>query len=111
MAKRVPVALGRSIKRHEQIMKQLIRSGSGKRKQLLKQAPRTLFSLIQRLFKSIIKGKVPAPININKTLLGKVARSTNLNKVIQQNGSGVFTILAQVVPLILSLLPTLLKKK
>ena len=111
MAQRVPVTLVRSIKRHGRMLKQLMKSGGNKRKLILQQAPRTFFSLIQSLFKNILKGKVPAPLNLNRNLLKRVARTKNPNRVIQQNGSGIGVILSRVIPMILSLLPSLFGKK
>ena len=109
MAKRIPVALGRSIKRHGRIMNEVIKSGGNKRKLILQHAPKTFFTLIRSLFRNILKGKISAPLNINKSLLNKVARAKDPNRVVVQNGSGIASILAHVVPSLIALVPEFVK--
>ena len=65
-------------------------------------APKTFFPLVKRIFQSILNGSIPVPFNLNRTLLDKVARAKNSEKVILQNGSGISTILAHVIPALAS---------
>jgi hypothetical protein len=109
MAKRIPVALDRSIKRHGRIMNQVIKSVGKKRKLILQHAPKTFFTLIQSIFRNILKGKIAAPLNVNKSLLNKVIRTKDPSKVVVQNGSGIVSILAHVVPSLIALVPEFVK--
>ena len=75
----------------------------------LKFAPKTFFPLIKRIFQSIKNGLLPVPFNISKALLDKVIRAKNSEKVVLQNGSGVLSILAHVIPAIVSIVPSIVK--
>ena len=90
-------------------MNQVIKNGGNKRKQILQQAPQTFFTLIKSLFRHILKGKIPAPLNINKGLLKKVTNSKNPNKVVVQNGSGIVSILSAVIPSLIAIVPEVVK--
>ena len=109
MSRRIPVALDRSIKRHGRIMNQVIRSGGNKRKLILQHAPKTFFTLIQSLFRNILKGKIAAPLNVDRRLLNKVIRTKDPNRVVVQNGSGIVSILAHVIPSLIALVPEFVK--
>ena len=91
------------------MMNQVIKSGGNKRKLILQHAPKTFFTLIQRLFRNILKGKIPAPFNVNKKLLKKVVGSKNPNKVVVQHGSGIVTVLKHVIPSLIALVPEFVK--
>ena len=75
----------------------------------MKFAPKTFFSLIKKLFKSIKKGTIPVPLNISRNLLDKVIRAKNSEKVVLQNGTGILTILRYAIPAIASLVPEIVK--
>jgi len=106
MAPRLSPTLQRSIKGHGRILRKVTRKGGN---QLLKFVPKTFFPLIKQIFKSIKSGLFPVPFNLNRTLLDKVIRAKNSEKVVLQNGSGVVSILAHVIPAIASIVPSLLK--
>ena len=109
--KRIPVSLQRSIKGHRRILRKVSQKGGNR---FLKIVPKTFFPLIKKIFQSIKNGTIPVPFNLNRTLLDKVIRAKNSEKVVLQNGSGIVSILAQVIPAIASLIPSivgLFKKK
>ena len=105
MAPRISPTFQRSIKGHGRILRKVTRKGP----QLLKFVPKTFFPLIKQIFKNIKSGLFSVPFNINRTLLDKVIRAKNSEKVVLQNGSGVVSILAHVIPAIASIVPSLLK--
>ena len=76
---------------------------------MLKFVPKTFFPLIKQIFKNIKNGLLPVPFNISRGLLDKVIQAKNSEKVVLQNGSGVVSILAHVIPAIASIVPSLLK--
>ena len=110
--RQIPASLQRSIKGHRRILRKVSQRGGNR---LLNLAPKTFFPLVKRIFKSILNGSIPVPFNLNRTLLDKVARAKNSKKVILQNGSGIATILAHVIPalagLIIPKIVGLFKKK
>ena len=71
--------------------------------------PKTFFPLIKKIFQSIKSGLLPVPLNISRALLDKVIRAKNSEQVVLQNGSGVVSILAHVIPAIASILPSIIK--
>ena len=110
MAK-LPVSLQRSIKGHSKYLRKVSQRGGNR---LLKFVPKSFFPLIKKIFQSIKRGKIPVPFNLNRSLLDKVIRAKNSEQVVLQNGSGIATILAHVVPVIASLVPQIIglfKKK
>ena len=110
MAK-LPVSLQRSIKGHSKHLRRVSQRGGSR---LLKFVPKSFFPLIKKIFQFIKKGKIPVPFNLNRALLDKVLRAKNSEQVVLQNGSGIATILAHVIPAIASLLPQIIglfKKK
>ena len=110
-AKRIPVTLQRSIKGHRRSLRKVSQKGGNR---FLKFVPKTFFPLVKKIFQSIRNGTIPVPFNINRTLLDKVIRAKNSEKVVLQNGSGIASILAHVIPVIASLVPTIIglfKKK
>lgn len=113
MVARIPLKLARDVKKHQRVLQDLIKPGN-KRKLMLRTAKKSLFATIKSLFSSILKGKLPAPLDLNNsliTLMKKLVRARNPNVVVQQNGSGIIAALAKIVPVVLSLLPMLFKKK
>ena len=104
MVPRLSPAFKQSIKGHGRILRKVTRN-----KQLLKLVPKTFFPLIKQIFKNIKNGLLPVPFNISRGLLDKVIRAKNSEKVVLQNGSGVVSILAHVIPAIASIVPSLLK--
>ena len=110
-ARRIPTSLQRSIKGHRRILRKVSQRGGNR---LLKLAPKTFFPLIKKIFQSIKSGNIPVPFNLSRTLLDKVIRAKNPEKVIVQNGTEIVSILAAVVPAIASLVPSIIglfKKK
>ena len=93
--RRLSTSLQRSIKDHERVLRRVTQTGG---KRLLKFVPKTFFPLIKKIFQSIKNGTIPVPFNLNRSLLDKVVRAKNSERVIVQNGSGIVSILAQVVP-------------
>ena len=106
VAKRIPATLQRSIKGHRRILRKVSQKGGNR---FLKFVPKTFFSLIKKIFQSIKKGSIPVPFNINRGLLDKVIRAKNSEKVVLQNGSGIVSILAHVIPAIASIVPSIVK--
>ena len=104
--RRIPPTLERSIRGHGRILRKVTQSGGSR---LLKFAPKTFFPLIKRIFQNIKNGLLPVPFNISKALLDKVIRAKNSEKVVLQNGSGVLSILAHVIPAIVSIVPSIVK--
>jgi len=104
--KTIPPSLRRSIKGHGRILRKVSQRGGSR---LLKNVPKTFFSVIKRIFQSIRNGSIPVPFNLNRALLDKVIRAKNSEKVIVQNGSGIVSILAAVVPALVSLVPEIVK--
>jgi len=105
-AKRIPNSLRRSIKGHGRVLRKVSQRGGNR---LLNQVPKTFFSLIKRIFQSIKNGQIPVPFNLNRALLDKVIRAKNSEKAIIQNGSGIVSILAAVVPALVTLVPEIVK--
>ena len=109
---KLPVSLQRSIKGHSRYLRKVSQRGGNR---LLKFVPKSFFPLIKRIFQSIKRGQIPVPFNLNRALLDKVIRAKNAEQVVLQNGSGIVSILAHVVPTIIgSLLPKIIglfKKK
>lgn len=103
MAKRIPIGLGRSIKRNEDLLRRIVNTKGRKQRQLLTSAPKTLFTTIQRLFRNILSGVIPIPYTLRNPLIKRVAGSSEPDQIIQQSGSGVGAILGAVLPTILSL--------
>jgi hypothetical protein len=97
--RQIPTSLQRSIKSHRRILRKVSQRGGNR---LLNFAPKTFFPLVKRIFQSILNGSIPVPFNLNRTLLDKVARAKNSEKVILQNGSGISTILTHVIPALAS---------
>ena len=93
--RQIPASLQRSIKGHGRILRKVSQKGG---RRALSLAPKTFFPLVKRIFQSILSGSIPVPFNLNRTLLDKVIRAKNSEKVILQNGSGIASILAHVVP-------------
>ena len=111
VSRRIPVSLERSIKGHRRILRKVSQKGGNR---FLKFVPKTFFPLVKKIFQSIKNGLLPVPFNIGRSLLDKVIRAKNTEKVVLQNGSGVVSILAHVIPAIVSLIPQvvgLFKKK
>lgn len=104
--RRIPTSLQRSIRGHSKILRKVSQRGGNR---LLKFVPKTFFPLIKRIFQSIKNGTIPVPFNLNRLLLDKVVRSKNPEKLIVQNGTGIVSILAHVVPAIASLVPQIVK--
>lgn len=110
MAKRFPLRLRKAIKKHDQLLQNVIKAKGKKRKLFILHAPNSFYSTIQNLFKNIIRGTVPIPYNFKNALLKKVASSKTPKHIIQQSGSGIGAILATVIPILASILPQLFKK-
>ena len=104
--RRIPTNLQRSIKGHGRILRKVTQKGGNR---LLKFVPKSFFPLIKKIFQSIKSGRIPVPFNLNRALLDKVIRAKNSEKVVLQNGSGIVSILAAVVPAIASLVPEIVK--
>ena len=105
----IPTTLQRSIKGHQSILRKVTQKGGNR---LLKFVPKTFFPLVKQIFKSIRNGSLAVPFNISRSaraLLDKVIRSKNSEKVVLQNGSGVVSILAHVIPAIASIVPSIVK--
>jgi hypothetical protein len=106
MAKRIPLKLHRSIKDHGRLLHKVSQKGGNR---LLKNVPKTFFGLIKTLFHYVKKGGIPVPLSLNQSLLSKVLRAKNTGRTIIQNGSGIVSILAHVVPALVSLVPEIVK--
>lgn len=104
MAKRIPITLGRSIKRNEELLRRIVNTKGKKQRLLLTTAPKTFFTTIQKLFRNILNGVIPIPYTLRHPLIKRVAGSSKPQQIIQQSGSGVGAILGAVLPSILSLL-------
>jgi len=95
--RQIPANLQRDIKGHRRILRKVSQKGGARQ---LNFAPKSFFPLVKRIFQSILSGSIPVPFNLNRKLLDKVTRAKNSEKVILQNGSGIATILAHVIPAI-----------
>ena len=104
--KRIPTSLQRSIKGHGRTLRKVTQRGGNR---LLKFVPQSFFPLIKKIFQSIKSGRIPVPFNLNRVLLDKVIKAKDSKKVVLQNGSGIVSILAAVVPAIASLVPEIVK--
>ena len=104
--RRIPTTLQRAIKGHQSILRKVTQKGGNR---LLKFVPKTFFPLVKQIFKSIRNGSLAVPFNISRALLDKVIRAKNSEKVVLQNGSGVVSILAHVIPAIASIIPSIVK--
>ena len=104
--RRIPRTLQRSIKGHGKILRKVTQKGGNR---LLKFVPKSFFPLIKKIFQSIKGGLLPVPFNISRALLDKVIRAKNSEQVVLQNGSGVVSILAHVIPAIASIVPSIVK--
>lgn len=112
MVARIPLKLARDVQRHRQVLQDLIKPGN-KRKLMLKNAKKSLFATIKSLFSNILKGKLLAPLDLSNSLIThmkRLVRARNPKAVIQQNGSGIIAALTTIIPMVLSLLPSLFKK-
>lgn len=117
MVARLPRGLARNVKRHQKLLKDLTKPS--KRASALKRANKTmvggsLFKTIKDLFKQVLNGKISLPKIMNskaRALLRKFVTTRNTDEVIRQNGSGIFSILAQVIPMVLPLVMSLFKNK
>ena len=110
MAKRIPINLGKAIKRHNPLLQNIVKSSGKRRKLLLLHAPRSFYSTVQTLFRNILRGVIPTPYNFKNNLLKRVVNSKTPQRVIQQSGSGIGAILKTVIPIVASILPQLFKK-
>ena len=110
MAKRIPVNLGKALKKHKPLIQNVIKANGKKRKLLLTHAPRSFYSTIKTLFSNILRGVIPTPYNFKNSLLKRVVSSKSPQRVIQQSGSGIGAILSTVIPIVASILPQLFKK-
>ena len=116
MVTRISKKLIYDVKNHEKLLKDV--SNPSKRRNALKKAHElqvggSLSSIIKRLFSSVLNGKLPSP-TLSANLLGymkKFVRSRNPSSAIQQSGSGIFTALATIIPIVLPLVMSLFKKK
>ena len=116
MVARISKKLIYDVRKHEKLLKDV--SNPSKRNSALKKANRlqvggSLNSTIKRLFSSVLKGKLPAPTLSSKLMnyMKQFVRSRNPNTTIQQSGSGIFTALASIIPIVLPLVLSLFKKK
>lgn len=106
------MTLARNMNKHKKLLNAL--TIPSKRGRILKRANKSLFATVKSLFANIINGKLPAPNALNAGLIAHMKRlvgSKNPSATVQQNGSGIFTALATIVPILLPLVLKLFKKK
>ena len=116
MVARVSKRLIHDVRKHEKLLKDV--SNPEKRNNALRKANRlqvggSLGSIIKRLFSSVLNGKIPGPsLSANiMSYMKKFVRSRNPTGALQQTGSGIFTALTKIVPIVLPLILSMFKKK
>ena len=117
MVSRIPRTLARDVKKHQKLLRDLTKRA--KRPLALKRAKNSMvggsiFKTIKSLFVNVLNGKIPLAKSLSSkalALLKKYINSRNSDAVIKQNGAGVFSILASILPVVIPLVMKLFKKK
>ena len=119
MAKRIPLVTAKSIKKHRFILKTLAKVKGNKRKKILSKAPKSLLTVLGHLFRYVLNGEIPLSdmqmrkLKPHHSLINDNARLTSgaIKANVVQKGGAIGTILATVLPIVSSLLFSLLSKK
>ena len=95
------------IKKHGYLLKTISSVGMKRRNHILKNAPKSLFPVVQMLAKHLVKGGIPLTVKQRKkltppvkTLLRKLHASKGVQKTITQNGTGFMKVLRFILPIV-----------
>ena len=114
MGRRIPRAFINKVNRHERALRQM--STSTRPGAVFKRNNQLVGGALGKILKDIVgviaSGKLPEILTgLSGNFIKVLRRFAESRRPIEQGGSGIFTVLKHVIPLVLSVLPGLFRKK
>ena len=117
MVRYIPRDFVRGVKRHERALSQMSRSSNPQ--QILRRGNSTLVGgsfgnlskTLKQMFALILDDKLPLLPGLSGPFIRQMRKAVQSRKPIEQHGSGIFSVLKYIIPMVLPMVLSLFKKK
>ena len=107
MVHSIPLKFAKRVKRHETALKRMTSKPDHKRSYIGGSLSKTL----KQMLSLVLDGKFPLLSGLSGNVIRLIRKAVQSRRAIEQNGSGIFSILKHVIPVVLPMVLSLFKKK